>query len=201
MEESVKPAVSEQDPQAASLPAAAEATAAATTKDDTGGQLDGFRHDIAKTIRDTFPWLFRLTVFVALALIGLVWLGFAFSRTMDATVLAASVQVAFGMVIGFVCVYLGLMMTWFGIDAAFTLKGSGGAAGAKMEGALQSASPGLLFALAGIILIGACVHKEIKFEEHGYKRVGSTGVSSGSDDEEVVPEPPAGGFKVTPDSP
>jgi hypothetical protein len=164
------------------------------SRPDVPNQLEEFRQDIAKTIRDTFPWLFRLTVFVALALIALVWLGFGLGRTMDATVLAASVQVAFGMVIGFVCVYLGLMMTWFGIDAAFTLKGSASASGGKLEGALQSASPGLLFALAGIILIGVSLHKRIEYSEQGFKPAGFTRMGSDVEEPAVQPKAPAGGI-------
>jgi len=136
-------------------------------------ELERLRVDIAGTIRRTFPWLFLLTVGVALALVVMVWLGFLWDKAMDATVLAASVQVAFGMVIGFFCVYLGLMMTWFGLDAAYTLHGSLDTGAGKAEGALKSASPGLLFALAGIVLIAVSLHKKIEYQEGGFRSHGS----------------------------
>jgi hypothetical protein len=150
-------------------------------------QLDRLRVDIGATIKKTFPWLFLITVFIALALIVLVGLGFMLDKTMDATALAASMQVALGMVIGFVCVYLGLMMTWFGIDAAYTFKGSLGAGEAKAEGALKSASPGLLFALAGIVLIAVSLHKRIEYQEGGFE---SRGVGASETPGENQPRPP-----------
>ncbi len=77
----------------------------------TRQKLDEQRVEFGRTIKRYFPILFMLTVFIATSLVVLSALGFFFGRTMDATVLAASVQVAFGMVLGFVCVYIGLMMT------------------------------------------------------------------------------------------
>jgi hypothetical protein len=78
--------------------------------------------------------------------------------------IAASTQVAVGMMMGFVSVFMGLMMSWFGINAQFEMSGK---AGDKSELSLTSASPGLLFFLGGIILIGFSLNKEIQFRDFG----------------------------------
>ena len=152
-------------------------------------KLDTLRGSIADKIDLYFPMLFWVTLGVALFLIVLAGCGFFMDKTMDATVLAASVQVAFGMIMGFVCVYLGLMMTWFGLESAYSLKGSMGNDAGKVEGALKSSSPGLLFALAGIVLIGVSLHKRIEFQED---------TSHYADDAPVDPKAPTF-FNVRPD--
>ena len=85
--------------------------------------MESLRADIARKIKNSFlPLLF--VPLTATGLLGLIigtrWVT---PDVVEKMALAASVQVAFGMVIGFVCVYLGLMMTWFGIDASYTLGG------------------------------------------------------------------------------
>ena len=82
--------------------------------------------------------------------------------TTEKMALAASVQVAIGMVMGFVSVFMGLMITWFGIIAAFEFSGT---VGDKAGATLKGASPGLLFYLGGIILIGVSLYKPITYEE------------------------------------
>lgn len=139
-------------------------------------QLDDLRVDFGKTIKNYFLVLFILTVIIAVSLVVLITIGFFLDKTLDATVLAASVQVAFGMVLGFVCVYIGLMMTWVGIDAAYSVRG-GTAAG---DVALKSASPGLLFALGGMLLVGVSLYKRIEYQESAMKYVGSQELEAGA---------------------
>lgn len=163
----------------------------------TTAQLDVLRVDIATTIKSWFPRLFYLTVLFALSLIVLIAAGFINEKTMAATVLAASVQVAFGMVMGFVCVYIGLMMTWFGIDAEYTIKGGVGSGDVKAEGTLKSASPGLLFALGGILLIAVSLHKRIEYQENGTNLVGDSLIDPSASRHRTVPEAPTE-FRITP---
>ena len=73
------------------------------------------------------------------------------------------------MVLGFVCVYIGLMMTWLGIDAAYSVKGDVGPG----SFVLKSASPGLLFALGGMVLVSVSLHKQIVYEENCRNLVGT----------------------------
>lgn len=130
--------------------------------------LDKLRVSIARVIQQYFAPLFIVTLGCVLFLFVVITFGLFQASAINVMALAASVQVAFGMIIGFVCVYIGLMMTWFGIDAAYTLKGSFSAAeSVKTEGALKSASPGLIFALGGMLLIAVSLYKPIVFEEKG----------------------------------
>jgi hypothetical protein len=165
----------------------------------TTDQLNRLRVDIADTIRQYFRPLFFLTLFVAMFLIVLIGVGFYTNATMATMALAASVQVAFGMVIGFVCVYIGLMMTWFGIDAAYTVKGSLGAGDVKGEGSLKSASPGLLFALGGIVLIAVSLYKPIVYEEHGAQPTFQQSLGTSGEGGMSAPKPkPPTTINVTP---
>lgn len=161
---------------------AGQAVPGQTTSDTL---INSLRVDIASTIKGYFPRLFCLTVAVAAILVGLIVIGFFTGETMATAVLAASIQVAFGMVIGFVCVYIGLMMTWFGIDAAYTIKGGFESGGVKAEGALKSASPGLLFALGGMVLIAVSLYKPIVYQQQGLNFSGQRTFGA----EEHLPEP------------
>jgi hypothetical protein len=146
---------------------------------------------MAATITWWFPLLFGFTLAIAVFLIGMIAWGFYADRTMAATVLAASVQVAFGMVIGFVCVYIGLMMTWFGIDASYAIKAGVGTGDVKAEGTLNSASPGLLFALSGIVLIAVSLHKNIEYQENASNLVDTQSLDPGSSESGVTPKAPS----------
>lgn len=150
---------------------AAPATVSAPSDDEVEvsppRQLERLRVDIADVIRDWFTPLFFLTSGVAVSLIVLTGTAVFTGRTVETMALAASVQVAFGMVVGFVCVYIGLMMTWFGLDAAYTISGKMGASSANGEISIKSASPGLIFALGGIVLICVALYKPIIYEETG----------------------------------
>jgi hypothetical protein len=127
-------------------------------------ELQAIRINIAKIVGRYFLPLLIVTVLFALFLIFIIGTQKVTRDTTEKMALAASVQVAFGMVIGYVCVYVGLMMTWFGIEAAYSVKGSLGAQEAKGEVSLQSASPGLLFALGGMVLIAVCLYKPIEYK-------------------------------------
>ncbi len=146
-------------------PSPVAAAPAARTKEDAS--LDRLRVNIARVIQRYFQPLFFLTIGTTLFLFLIISIGVYRGKTVETMALAASVQVAFGMIIGFVCVYIGLMMTWFGIDASYTLKGSLDVGGAKGEGALKSASPGLLFASGGMMLIAVSLYKPIVYSEKG----------------------------------
>jgi hypothetical protein len=74
------------------------------------------------------------------------------------------------------------MMTWFGIDASYTFKGSLDVGAAKSEGALKSASPGLLFALGGMVLIAVSLYKPIVYEEKGGLPVNVRSFPAAADD-------------------
>jgi len=162
------------------------AQAQQTIDDTIRRKLDEQRVEFGKTVKNYFPVLFILTVVIAALLVLLNGLGFLLGRTMDATVLAASVQVAFGMVLGFVCVYIGLMMTWLGIDAAYSVKGGIGPG----SFVLKSASPGLLFALGGIVLVSVSLHKQIVYQENSRNLVDTQPLDPKARDSAVAPKSP-----------
>lgn len=159
------PVVATTDPALAAVVPVPEVLPAAAPP--TSESLDKLRVSIAQVIQRYFQPLFLLTLGCVLFLFAIIAFGLFQESAINVMALAASVQVAFGMIIGFVCVYIGLMMTWFGIDAAYTFQGSLDAAGVKGEGALKSASPGLLFALGGMLLIAVSLYKPIVFQEKG----------------------------------
>jgi hypothetical protein len=150
-------------------PAAGDAAAAAPHVD---ASLDRLRVNIAKVIQRYFQPLFVITLLAVGFLFVIIVVGMYRGTTIATMALAASVQVAFGMIIGYVCVYIGLMMTWFGIDASYSFKGSLDVGGAKSEGALKSASPGLLFALGGMVLIAVSLYKPIVYQENNIVPIG-----------------------------
>lgn len=127
-------------------------------------ELQAIRINIARIVGKYFLPLLIVTILFALFLIFIIGTQRVTSDTAEKMALAASVQVAFGMVIGYVCVYIGLMMTWFGIEAAYSVKGTLSAQEAKGELSLRSASPGLLFALGGMLLIAVCLYKPIEYK-------------------------------------
>lgn len=140
----------------------------------TVDELHNVRVALAKKIDKLFIYLIITVGLTVVILLGLGVFGFFTKRTMDATVLAGSVQVALGMVSGFVFVYFGLMMTWLGITEAYLLKGSLNSGGTAAEGALKSASPGLVFGLAGMVLIAVSLHKKIEYSEGGWQPTNSS---------------------------
>ena len=156
--------------------------------------LDRLRVNIARVIQRNFQPLFVITMVAVGVLFVIIGIGVYRRETMATMALAASVQVAFGMIIGFVCVYIGLMMTWFGIDASYSFQGSLGGGGVKGEGALKSASPGLLFALGGMVLIAVSLYKPIVYEEKGGlpAHIGTLSSLGGKaeDNEPIKPNPP-----------
>ena len=152
----------------------------------TRERLDELRIQFGSTINRYFLTLFIVTIIIALVLVALITIGFFLGKTMEATVLAASVQVAFGMVLGFVCVYIGLMMTWAGIDAAYSVRGDVGGGAV----ALKSASPGLLFALGGMVLVAVSLYKRIEYQENGMNLVDTQTLAPGARRGATTPNPP-----------
>ena len=134
-----------------------------------GSKAEQAKAMLDKTIaRGFLPALF-LTLFLAGFLCWIIASDKVAENVVEKMALAASVQVAFGMLTGFFALYIGLMMTWFGIEAAYEFSGKAGGDEAKGELSLKSASPGLLFAVGGMIVIAVALYKPITYEESGGK--------------------------------
>ncbi len=132
--------------------------------------------DLAKVrvhIADSLKWTFLPAIIAIPLLIGvMLYMQGATSAkelaTLDRMALAGSMQVGLGMYLGFICMYFGLMMTWLGIEAAYSVKLNAEVPqGTKADFALKSASPGLFFALLGATLIGVSLYKHIIYEPPG----------------------------------
>jgi len=144
--------------------------------------LDRTRTWIAVSIFVSFPVLL-VALLVSLGILLYVVISHSGEHlaTGEKMALAGSIQVSVGMVMGFISVFIGLMMTWFGINAAFEFNGK---SSDKVDVSLKSASPGLLFFLGGVLLIGFSLYKPITYEEPGMitskSRVGEPKQSKGA---------------------
>jgi hypothetical protein len=107
-------------------------------------------------------------------------------NTAEKMALSGSVQVALGMVMGFVSVIIGLMLTWSGTTAAFELHGKSGGLG---ELTLKSAAPGLVFFIGGALLTGASLHKTLVFEQPTWSSKQPIAAPTDRKDQKVTPNP------------
>ncbi len=93
------------------------------------------------------------------------------------------------MLIGYICVYIGLMMTWFGIEASYTFEGNLSAAETRGGVVLKSASPGLFFALGGMLLIAVSLYKPLYYKESGSRLAGESDTGQPPISQDVRPAP------------
>jgi hypothetical protein len=111
-------------------------------------------------------YAFLIVAVPALIVFMLCILGGLFKgETIDRLALVCSLQVGLGMYLGFISLFFGVLMTWIGIDAAFEFGGTAGPENSRVAKiALSSASPGLLIAVGGLIVVVASLYKTIEFE-------------------------------------
>jgi hypothetical protein len=67
-------------------------------------------------------------------------------------------QVGIGMVLGFVCLFLGTAMCWFGVTGTYTLGAE--AAGTKVN--IQGAQVGIVLLVGGILLTALALNKTVQ---------------------------------------
>ncbi len=165
-------------------------TASAPVGDGSLDDLATLRRRIACFITVFFPVLTILAILGAVALFFCVGTDRFADEVIEKMALAASIQVGFGMVIGYVCIFLGLMMTWFGVvDSGYTMRTRAKAGSAAGEVSLKSASPGLLFALAGAVLVAVCLYKPLYYQDSGKPLVLDRDTATDKE-AEVKPNPP-----------
>lgn len=73
------------------------------------------------------------------------------------------IQITFGMVLGSSCIFLGVILSWLGITASYSMNIQTETTPVKGAGNFQNVSPGILLILAGAILVGASLYKEIDY--------------------------------------
>jgi hypothetical protein len=66
-------------------------------------------------------------------------------------------QVGIGMTLGFVCLFLGMVMCWFGITGTFSIGAEG--PGAKLN--IQGAQVGIVLLVGGILLVALSLNKTV----------------------------------------
>ena len=77
-------------------------------------------------------------------------------------------QVGLGMILGFASMAFGVAITWVGVTTPFRLRAAGGPSERRSQLLLESAGPGLVLLLGGLILIGVSLYKPIKYSEMDY---------------------------------
>jgi hypothetical protein len=124
-------------------------------------------------IRKTFTGIFKsmlilIFISVIITLVGIVIVAVSRDVTPTATekaLVVQLIQVGYGMFLGVVCVFLGVMVSWLGITSAYAFgaKGKSGVVGGDLS--LKSSSPGIVLMVGGIILIALSLFKPIKYGE------------------------------------
>lgn len=71
-----------------------------------------------------------------------------------------------GILLGFIAVLFGIMMTWLGIASAFSLQGSTGSQNSATI-ALAGSSPGMFFALLGTVVTLLAIYKDVHYIDSG----------------------------------
>jgi hypothetical protein len=127
------------------------------------GQPAFLRRWFGRLFVTTFVVLVILPVEVACVVVALhIW---GTSDTTDKMAIAASLEVLLGMVVGLVAIFWGLLLTWFGVESAFTLEASGEIGTTKGKGTLQASAPGLVLFVGGMVLVGFCLYKPLQFSQ------------------------------------
>ena len=123
------------------------------------------------SLRRWFGWLFWIT-FAILVVLPVVVAGAVIALhiwgkwdTIDKMAIAASLEVLLGMVVGLVAIFWGLLLTWFGVESAFTLEASGEVGNTKGKGTIQASAPGLVLFVGGMALVGFCLYKPLQFSQ------------------------------------
>lgn len=93
--------------------------------------------------------------------------------TSQAMGLVLTLQVSFVMIVGFTCIFYGLMMTCLGVTAAYDIKGSGRFSGSGAAFSLASNAPGLFFFSGGVLLIAIALFREVQYKDKSIEPVPS----------------------------
>ena len=148
-----------------------------TSQSDSGqstGSLSRLEAEGLAGARKAFTTVFRYVVISTSGLIllsGAAMIYVALMKNSDDGALLTqamamrSLQITYGNVLGAVCMYLGVVMSWFGITASFALSGQGEGAVGRAKFAISSASPGIALILGGMFLSGLAMHRPISYWE------------------------------------
>lgn len=117
-----------------------------------------------------FFWMIGLTfglVVLSVVVVGIIVFCYKGENPSDAAVekalMAQTIQVSLGMILGLVSISFGVVMTWVAIEAPFELHAKGGDPAAKVEVSVQSISPGIVLMIGGMLLAGYSLYLPIHF--------------------------------------
>src|SRR5436305_178363 len=117
--------------------------------------------------RKAFTWAFFgalvfMTVLILATVVVMIIVAVGGDQNLDKSLVARLLQITYGMVIGSACLFLGVILAWFGISASFAVSAEGGAS-TKLT--LSSASPGIALICGGLILVGITLFRPINYFE------------------------------------
>jgi hypothetical protein len=122
-------------------------------------------------VRRAFERAFKAVVFSVIVLVGSTGLAILFvafrqdSQLSEKLLVARFIQVSFGMTIGSGCVFLGVILIWLGITASVSVSATGSTVAGTGRFGLSSASPGVIIALAGIVLIALSLYRPVGYTD------------------------------------
>ena len=126
-----------------------------------------------KEIRNTFApfffWIIGATfVLITISVVAVLVIIFFYrgkdpiSDAAEKALMAQTVHMSLGMILGLVAMSFGVVMNWVAIEAPFTLRARGGE-GSKAELYLQSVGPGIVLMIGGMILVGISLYLPIHY--------------------------------------
>lgn len=86
-------------------------------------------------------------------------------RTAEAMALLTSLQISLAMALGFTCIFYGLLITCLGVTAGYDIKAGGNLDKSAAHFSIASSSPGILFLIGGLLLIGMALNKQIDYQD------------------------------------
>ena len=86
-------------------------------------------------------------------------------RTSEAMALLGSLQISLTMFLGFTCVFYGFLMTCLGVSAGYDIKTAGNVDKSAVSFSIASSSPGILFLIGGLVLIGMALFWQVEYQD------------------------------------
>jgi len=100
-------------------------------------------------------------ILISVVIVGTLLLIFCQKGTTETALYVRLMQITLGMILGATCVFLGVLVSWLGIQEGFKFSGQG--ATAQMQ--LAGTGPGIALIVGGVILVAASLYKEVRYQE------------------------------------
>ncbi len=121
-------------------------------------EMSGVRKEFAPTFK---MLVISVIVLIFISVVATLIVIFSGKLTEDVALFVRLIQITFGMILGASCIFLGVIVIWLGITAAYTVNARGKLGGASQSVNLQTASPGIILVISGAFLIGVSLYKEV----------------------------------------